>query len=152
MKVIGSRYAYYFNKQLNRTGTLWEGRHKASLIQSERYLVTCDRYIELNPVRAGLVQYAWEWPWSSARAHVTGRDESELLTMDQWRARFDCESWKQFLEEGSDSSVELDRIRLATITGRPLGGENFITLLEALTGRLLRHRKSGHRPIPQSDG
>ena len=55
MKVVGSRYAYYLYKQLNRTGTLWEGRHKASLIQSERYLLTCYRYVELNPVRAQMV-------------------------------------------------------------------------------------------------
>ena len=56
MKVVGSRYAQYVNKAYKRTGTMWEGRHRSSLVQSEKYLLTCSRYIELNPVRAGMVQ------------------------------------------------------------------------------------------------
>ncbi|QKQ27821.1 transposase [Candidatus Reidiella endopervernicosa] len=52
MSVVGSRYAYYFNRTYRRSGTIWEGRHKSSLVQSERYLLTCMRYIELNPVVA----------------------------------------------------------------------------------------------------
>jgi len=55
MKVVGSRYAQYVNLRYKRTGTLWEGRHRASLVQTERYLLCCYRYIELNPVRAGMV-------------------------------------------------------------------------------------------------
>ena len=56
MQVVGSRYAYYLNKSYRRTGTVWEGRHKSSLVQSERYLLTCMRYIELNPVVASMVE------------------------------------------------------------------------------------------------
>jgi putative transposase len=55
MKVVGSRYAQYINKKYGRTGTLWEGRHRSSLVQSEKYFLVCCRYIELNPVRAGMV-------------------------------------------------------------------------------------------------
>lgn len=72
MKEVGSRYAQYINKQYRRTGTLWEGRHRASLVQSERYLLTCMRYIELNPVRAGLVRRPEEYRWSSYAVNAWG--------------------------------------------------------------------------------
>lgn len=65
MKVVGSRYAQYVNKKYRRTGTLWEGRHRSSLVQSERYLLTCMRYIECNPVRAQMVTRPEEYRWSS---------------------------------------------------------------------------------------
>ena len=58
MQVVGSRYGYYFNKSYKRSGTVWEGRHKSSLVQSDKYLLTCMRYIELNPVVAGMVEFS----------------------------------------------------------------------------------------------
>jgi putative transposase len=70
MKNVGSRYAQYINRKYRRTGTLWEGRHKSSLIQSERYLLTCYRYIELNPVRAAMVKRPEEYRWSSYNANA----------------------------------------------------------------------------------
>jgi len=72
MKQVGSRYAQHMNKKYKRTGTLWEGRHKSSLIQSEKYLLTCYRYIELNPVRAGMVQKPEEYKWKSYHANAWG--------------------------------------------------------------------------------
>ena len=74
MSVIGSRYAYYFNKTYKRTGTIWEGRHKSSLIQSDRYFLTCCRYIELNPVVAGMVNKPEEYKWSSYLANAWARE------------------------------------------------------------------------------
>lgn len=65
MKVVGSRYAQYVNLKHRRTGTLWEGRHRSSLVQSDRYMMHCYRYIELNPVRAGMVSRPEEYRWSS---------------------------------------------------------------------------------------
>lgn len=65
MQSVGRRYVQYFNFRQNRSGTLWEGRYKATLIDSERYLLTCYRYIEMNPVRAGMVSQPGEYPWSS---------------------------------------------------------------------------------------
>ena len=56
MKVVGSRYAQYINKTYQRTGTLWEGRHRSSLVQTEKYILTCSRYIELNPVAANILK------------------------------------------------------------------------------------------------
>ena len=67
MQLVGNRYVQYINKSYRRTGTLWEGRHKASLIDAERYLLTCYRYIELNPVRAGMVMHPGDYAWSSRK-------------------------------------------------------------------------------------
>jgi putative transposase len=79
MQSVGRRYVQYINYTYKRSGTLWEGRHKASLIQSDPYLLTCMRYIELNPVRADMVKMPEDYKWSSYRANAHGvRDE--LLT------------------------------------------------------------------------
>lgn len=63
-KVVGSRFAQYMNRTYHRTGTLWEGRHKSSVIDSESYLLTCYRYVELNPVIAGMIERPEEYRWS----------------------------------------------------------------------------------------
>jgi putative transposase len=69
---VGSRYVHYFNKRHGRTGTLWEGRFRSCLIDSDAYLLRCHRYIERNPVRAGLVDEAADYPWSSYRCNALG--------------------------------------------------------------------------------
>ncbi|MEX0740625.1 MAG: transposase [Pseudohongiella sp.] len=71
-RVVGSSYAGYINKKYERTGTLWEGRHHASLVQTRRYFLTCQRYIELNPVRASMVRSAGQYRWSSYRENALG--------------------------------------------------------------------------------
>jgi putative transposase len=78
MQALGRRYVYYINKTYARTGTLWEGRFKASLVDSEAYLLTCMRYIELNPVRADMVNHAGEYPWSSYGANAQDRTDALL--------------------------------------------------------------------------
>jgi len=72
MRVVGSSYAQYINRHFKRTGTLWEGRHRSSLVQSDKYLLTCYRYIELNPVRAGVVKRPEDYCWSSYRVNAWG--------------------------------------------------------------------------------
>jgi putative transposase len=79
MQALGRRYVLYFNKRHQRTGTLWEGRYRSPLIADERYWLTCLRYIELNPVRAGIVTAPTDYQWSSARAHARG-EANRLLT------------------------------------------------------------------------
>ena len=128
--------------QRDLTGHLWQNRFFSCPLDEDHFWEAL-RYVELNPVRAGLVRNAWEWPWSSARAHVTGIDESGPINMDPWRTRFDGNRWRSYLEEGLKSTGDLDRIRLATRTGRPLGSDDFIRCLEALTGRSLRPKKRG---------
>ena len=71
-RVIGSRYAYYFNKSYKRSGTVWEGRHKSSLVQTDRYFLLCCRYIELNPVAANMVARPEQYKWSSYLVNAWG--------------------------------------------------------------------------------
>ena len=79
MQSVGRRYVQYVNKRNQRTGTLWEGRYKASLVEAERYLLTCQRYIELNPVRAkGLADRPENYRWSSYHANALGRGDARL--------------------------------------------------------------------------
>lgn len=79
MQALGRRYVQYFNLKYFRTGTLWEGRYKSTLVESERYLLTVYRYIELNPVRAYMVSHASEYPWSSYRFNAVKSKGSESL-------------------------------------------------------------------------
>lgn len=79
LQMMGRYYVQYFNHTYKRTGTLWEGRYKASLVDSEVFALTCYRYIELNPVRANMVQHPAEYPWSSYRVNALGREDS-LIT------------------------------------------------------------------------
>ncbi len=78
MQMLGRYYVQYFNYTYDRTGTLWEGRYKATLLDSEAYLLTCMRYIELNPVRAGMVEHPRDYPWSSYHYNALG-EENELI-------------------------------------------------------------------------
>lgn len=75
---VGLRYVRYFNRTHGRTGTLWEGRYKTTLIDSDRYLLTCCRYIELNPVQAGMVDHPGDYSWSSYRTNALGQPGSIL--------------------------------------------------------------------------
>jgi putative transposase len=79
MQMLGRYYVQYYNHCYRRTGTLWEGRYKATLIDSEAYLLTCMRYIELNPVRAGMVTHPSEYPWSSYHHNALGQP-NDLVT------------------------------------------------------------------------
>jgi REP-associated tyrosine transposase len=79
VQALGRRYVSYFNYLHKRTGTLWEGRFRANAVQSERYLLTCQRYIELNPVRAGIVSDPLDFPWSSHRRLAQGTPD-DLVT------------------------------------------------------------------------
>lgn len=153
MKVVGSRYAQYINKQYKRTGTLWEGRHRASLVQSERYLLTCYRYIELNPVRACMVQKPEEYRWSSYGANAWG-DKSwlshhhEYLRLGQaieerqhayrelFRTRFDDE--------------DLHLFRKASHYCQPVGNDRFRKQIEEKYDIKLGQMKRG-RPAKQME-
>jgi putative transposase len=79
MQAVGRRYVRHFNDTQGRSGTLWEGRYKSTLIQTERYLLACMVYIDLNPVRAGLVALARDYPWSS-HGHYIGLRSDPLVT------------------------------------------------------------------------
>jgi putative transposase len=138
-------FARFQQMRQGLTGHFWQNRFFSCPMEEDHYWEAM-RYIELNPVRAGLVKQAWDWPWSSAQAHVSGVDDTGLLNMDLWSQRFNGAQWKQFLEEGSGASDTIRRFRTATQTGRPLGGREFIVRLEQMTGRKLLPQKRGRKP------
>ena len=80
MQMLGRYYVQYFNYTYDRTGTLWEGRYKATLLDSEQYLLTCMRYIELNPVRAGVVEHPRDYPWSSYHSNALGESDELVIS------------------------------------------------------------------------
>ena len=86
MQTLGRRYVRSINQRYGRTGTLWEGRFKSSVMESERYLLTCMRYIELNPVRAAMVVAPEDYQWSSYRRHALGEGDGWLTDHDCYLA------------------------------------------------------------------
>jgi putative transposase len=139
MQSIGRRYVQYFNYVYGRTGTLWEGRYKCTLIDSERYLLTCMRYIELNPVRADMVAHPSDYPWSSYQANGLGK-EDVLVTphaLYQSLGRSDEERLSAYrqLFRAQLSKADVDAIRDATNKGWALGDGHFSAKIEALTER-----------------
>ncbi len=88
MQAVGRRYVRAFNARHGRTGTLWEGRYKSCLVDSDRHLLACLRYIELNPVRAAMVQWPWQHRWSSVHAHLGLRRRTHVqprtVATSQW--------------------------------------------------------------------
>lgn len=86
MKALGQRYAQYVNRTYRRSGTLWEGRYRSCLTGEEAYFLACQRYIELNPVRAGMVEHPGEYRWSSYRANAQGEADPTLTPHDLYEA------------------------------------------------------------------
>ncbi len=136
------RYTRQVNFREGWRGHLWQGRF-SSFPLDERYLLAAVRYIELNPVRARLVKDPWAYPWSSAQAHLTGRDDT-LVTVTPLLAL--VPEWREFLLSGIPEK-EADELRQHERTGRPLGGERFINLLEEALGRSLRRQKPGRKKV-----
>jgi putative transposase len=125
MQRLGGRYVLYFNRRHARTGTLWEGRFRASVVQDERYLMICHRYIELNPVRACMVDAPADYPWSSHQANAFGRQDT-LLTPHSLYTRLGKDpatrqaAYRHLFNEAL-SSEALDQLRQAGKSNRPLG-------------------------------
>jgi putative transposase len=132
------RYTRRINFREKWRGYLWQGRF-ASFVIDEPYLLAAARYVELNPVRAGLVADAGQWPFSSARAHLSGRDDrlvkvgAMLAMVNDWRALLDSALGEQ----------ELQDLRDHVRTGHPPGSPTFVERLEQAASRVLRPRKPG---------
>ena len=141
---LGETHAAY-TRRINRRegwrGFLWQGRF-SSVVMDERHLLAAARYIELNPVRARLVDAPPDWRWSSARAHLTARPDG-LVDIDPMLDRLP--DWAEFLA-GDMPDAELDAIRAAERTGRPLGAGAFIARLETELGVSLTARPRGRPP------
>jgi len=124
MQFVGRRYVPYFNRKRDRTGTLWEGRYRATLIDSAKYLLTCYRYVELNPVRAGLVAHPGQYRWSSYGANALGLDDPLIAPHELYNALgYNGESrmaaYRALFHDALDGRM-LSEIREATNNGGPL--------------------------------
>ena len=142
MQSLGRRYVQYFNSTYRRSGTLWEGRYKSSLVQTEQYLLACYRYIELNPVRAGMVNDPAEYSWSSYRCNALGLDASmcsphgEYLALGKYKL-------DRLIADRALFNAHLDGELAAEVTssinkGMALGSECFKDKVEALYGRRVK--------------
>lgn len=147
MQAMGRNYVQRLNVRYGRTGTLWEGRYKASLVQDSRYLLTCQRYIELNPVRAGMVAGPGEYPYSSYACHAVGSDDATItahacyleLAVDALaRQRAYRRLFHNMIEEKS-----LSRIRKNTNACGVIGDRRFKEQIEAMLGRAVPTGKRG---------
>ena len=152
MQSMGRRYVRYFNTKYQRSGTLWEGRFKACLIDTDAYLLSCYRYIELNQIRAKMAQYPGEYPWSSYRMHTFGEHNS-LITKHGLYLAFGVTNeerqaaYRQFCALSLDQET-LQQIRRATNKGWVLGSEDLRHAAEAQAQRPLRPLPRGRPRKP----
>jgi len=154
LQSVGRRYVQYFNNSYDRTGTLWEGRYKATLIESKRYLLTCMRYIELNPVRAGIVDHPADYFCSSYRANAYGEEDQLIAEHPIYRrlgrnAEARLSAYRR-LFRGRLAKADIDAIRDATNKAWVLGDDRFCMKMEALSGRRTLQKLPG-RPRKEAD-
>jgi putative transposase len=138
MRTVHRDFARIQNLRSNRTGHLWQGRFFSCPVHNVWDVLA---YIELNPVRAGMVASASDWEWSSARAHLAGEDHSGLLDMDLWRSHFDPCSWREYLRQAAFRTEINDRIRRATTAGRFCGPEEIAKQLEREFRKAIRGQR-----------
>ena len=146
MKVVGSRYAQYINLKYKRTGTLWEGRHRSSLVQTDKYLLKCYRYIELNPVRAAMVKRPEEYQWSSYGVNAWGDNywlvpHAEYLSLGKTTEER-CYAYRElFKVQLSEENLHL--IRQSAHYSQPIGDDRFREQIEKRYGITLGQTKRG---------
>ena len=154
MQAVGRSYVRYFNLRHQRTGTLWEGRYRSNLIESERYLLACMVYIDLNPVRAGMVQEPADYKWSSHR-HCIGQLSDKLVTPHAlfWglgNTPFAREAAYLSLVQAGLAAAEKEQLTRSALSGWALGSPRFVAELKELTPRRLLPGKAG-RPFKKTD-
>ncbi|HWA60471.1 MAG TPA: transposase [Caulobacteraceae bacterium] len=140
------RYAARIHGRRRVTGHLWQGRF-SSTAMDDAHLFAAVRYVSLNPVRAGLVKRAADWPWSSVRTHLTGRADG-VVEVDGVLAM--TGDFASYLDEEEDRT-RVDAIRRSRTTGRPVGAPSWLTDLEARTGRALAAQRRGPKPRNYGD-
>lgn len=150
MQSVGRRYVPYYNRACRRTGTLWEGRFKACLVESERYLLACYRYIELNPVRANMVEAPGDYKWSSYCANALGI-KAKLVTPHQEYLSLGNSSEQRLrnyrsLFAGQIPADLLKQIRASTKQGLVIGSQHFADEISTITGQRTTRGYAG-RPI-----
>lgn len=148
MKNLGQQYVQTFNRTRARTGTLWEGRFKSSIVDSDAYLFRCHQYIELNPVRAGMVRYPADYPWSSFRANAMGEVSSLLSQHPLYLSLAPTPEERNFAYQALFGSAALKgedttMIRDALKSGLPLGRPGFILQLQEVLSAKTQEGRDG---------
>ena len=148
MQMLGRYYVQYFNSRYQRTGTLWEGRYRATLIDTEQYLLTCMRYIELNPVRAkGMVKRPEKYPWSSYRFNALGQLDALVTLHREYKrlAKTDAGRQSEYRQlcHARIPEATLETIREATNKAWVLGGERFKKKIEKKLSRQISSAGQG---------
>ncbi len=148
MQSLGRNYVKYVNAVHRRTGTLWEGRYKSSLIDSERYLLACYRYIERNPVRAGMVKQAEDYRWSSYRVHAHGLPSDLIVDHPVYTAlgkdeKERAKAYQGLVDDRIDNVDDIRNIRSETNRGGVVGSDLFKDTIERALTRRVRPGKSG---------
>jgi len=134
------RYTGFINARHGWTGHLWQGRF-GSVAMDDAYLANAVRYVAMNPVRAGLVERAEDWRWSSARAHLAGEDDGVVRVAPVLERVGD---FRAFIGDDADAAA-FKALRQSETTGRPLGSAGWITALERSSGRTLAPQKRGRK-------
>ena len=148
MRDVGQRYVPYFNRRYMRTGTLWEGRFRSCVVDSREYVLACYRYIELNPVRAKILDSPLSYPWSSYGANTGALKDPSLTEHVEysalgWNSEARQSAYRAFCD-GDDPPGFLAAVRDATNGGVPLAGESLKTRL-AMNGSRVERGKPGPR-------
>lgn len=141
------RYTGHINARNRWTGHLWQGRF-GSVAMDDDHLVAAIRYVSLNPVRAGLVERPEDWPWSSVRAHLGGRDDGVVTAA---RVLDRVGSFADFLGKAFDEEITFASLRRSETTGRPIGSIDWIRRLECRLARPLAPRKRGPKPRERAE-
>ena len=154
MQAVGRSYVLYFNKRHGRSGTLWEGRYRSALIQTERYFLACMAYIDLNPVRAGMVAQAAGYPWSS-HGHYIGRQNEAWLTphalyWEMGNTPFAREAAYAVMVNAGVNQTQQQALTSSALSGWALGEESFVIGLQKQTSRRVNPAKVG-RPFGKKE-
>jgi len=147
MQAIGRTYVRYINATYQRSGTLWEGRFKSALVESDQYLLICSRYIELNPVRAGMVKAPNQYKWSSNRSNALGKVDPCLTQHDVYRrlgksAALRQQAYKALFKNHLDTAA-LNLIRENTQQGSLIGDTRFQEEIEVMLKKRVKQFKHG---------
>ena len=153
MQAVGRSYVRYFNNLQVRTGSLWEGRYRSTLIQTDRYLLACMAYIDLNPVRAGMVAVAADYPWSSHGFYVGTRSDGMVtphaLFWDLANTPFGREAAYAELVQAGVTADQQAALTKSALAGWALGGVDFVEDLQKKTERRVNKVKAG-RPFAKA--
>ncbi|MGA2182075.1 MAG: transposase [Bryobacteraceae bacterium] len=141
-RLTNAEYSRWIQVQRGQSGQLWQGRYRSCILDEPHFrYALC--YVEQNPVRAGMVQLALDWPWSSAAAHVGERPTPISLDMSAWQRTHSPRGWAEVLRLGITDAAFAERFRQANQTGRPIGSVEFLQRMEVCLGRPLGPQKRG---------